>query len=253
MKGLAALFLGAAMALPMLPAQAQSSGETAPAAASAYSIRVLLAPALETTLVSPFAGRVRNVLVNLGQSFEAGKLLIDFDCEEQAARLRMAEAESGSARETHEMKLRMQGLQQAGEVEVALAASAAERTLAQVALYRAQLDQCRISAPFSGRAVKIAVKPAQGTTQGQALLEIVSDGPLKLRLNAPARWLAWLRVGSRFNVRIDETARNYAARVTAINGRVDAVSQSIEIEASIEDMAPELLPGMSGTARFTPR
>lgn len=215
------------------------------------AIRVLLAPALETSLVSPIAGRIRLVSISLGQSFAKGKTLISFDCDEPMARLQMAAAELSSARESHDAKLRLQGLQQAGELEVALAASAAERARAQLALYQAQLDLCSVKAPFSGRAVKIAVKSHQGVTQGQPLLELVSNGSLKLRLNAPAKWLAWLKTGAAFSVAIDETNRSYKARVTAINARVDAVSQSVELEAVIDGAAPDLLPGMSGIARFS--
>lgn len=213
-------------------------------------IRVLLAPAAETTLVSPFVGSVRAVNLSLGQAFARGKVLVSFDCDEQNARLNMADAELTSARESHEAKLRLQGLQQAGEVEVSLAASTVERTKAQVALYRAQTAQCVVLAPFSGRAVKIVAKPHQGVSQGQPLLEIVSDGPLKLRLNAPAKWVAWLKRGTAFEVLIDETGKTYKARVTALNGRIDAVSQSIELEAMIDQKAPDLLAGMSGVASF---
>ncbi len=216
------------------------------------AIRVLLTPALETTLASPFTGRIRYISASLGQSFAKGKVLIGFDCEEQQARLQMSEAELASAQETHNAKLRLQGLQQAGEVEVSLAASAAERARAQVALYRAQVAQCSIVAPFSGRVVKLAVKDHQSVTQGQPLLELVSYGALKLRLNAPAKWVSWLKPGTGFNVAIDETGRNYKARVTAVNARIDAVSQSIEMEAMIDGAAPDLLPGMSGVARFAP-
>lgn len=236
-------------ATPAAPAPvAASSANASPAA-----IRVLLAPETETTLVSPFVGRVRSVNLSLGQSFAKGRVLVAFDCDEQNARLNMSDAELASARESHEAKLRMQGLQQAGEVEVALAASAVERARAQVALYRAQLAQCSIVAPFSGRAVKIAVKPYQGVNQGQPLLEVVSDGPLKLRLNAPAKWVTWLKRGTPFEVHIDETGKSYKARVVALNGRIDAVSQSIELEGEFTQKAPELLAGMSGVATFAAR
>lgn len=257
MRGASFLLAAMAMAASLLAHGQPAAGVAAvavgaKAADEPNAIRVLLAPALETTLVSQFVGRVREVGVTLGGAFPRGKALVRFDCDEQSARLRMAEAEMASARETHEAKLRLQGLQQAGEVEVSLAASAAEKARAQVGLYRAQMSQCAIVAPFAGRAVKIAVKPHQGVSAGQALLEIVSDGPLKLRLNAPARWVGWLRVGTRFEVDIDETAKRYKAKVTAVNGRIDAVSQTIELEATIDEHAAELLPGMSGVARFAP-
>lgn len=216
------------------------------------AIRVLLAPAIETTLVSQFAGRVSAVNVNLGDKFTKGKTLVAFDCGEQQARLQMATAELASARENYEAKLRLQGLQQAGEVEVAIAASLVAKNNAQVNLNRVQMAQCTVSAPFSGRVAKILVKPHQGVNIAQPLMEIVSDGPLKIRLNAPAKWLSWLKPGTPFDIDIDETGKRYPAKVSALNGRVDAVSQTIELEATMLKGASELLPGMSGTARFTP-
>ena len=215
-------------------------------------IRVLLAPELETTLVSQIVGRIAAVNVHLGQSFSKGKTLIQFDCSEQAARVDMAQAELAAARENHNAKVRLQGLQQAAEVEVSLAASNAAKARAQVNLYRAQLGQCSIQAPFSGQVVKIAVKPHQGVNQAQPLMAIISDGPLKLRLNAPAKWVKWLKIGSPFEVIIEETGKHYQAKVSALNARIDAVSQTIELEATMINKAPDLLPGMSGTARFTP-
>lgn len=213
-------------------------------------VRVLLSPALETTLVSQMPGRIVEVNTALGQAFAKGRVLVRFDCSEQQARIAMSEAERASAEQELDVKLRLQGLQQATEVEVALASSAVERARAQVAMYKAQLTHCSVVAPFSGRTAKAMVRPFQGVAASQPLLEVVSDGPLKLRLNVPGTWLRWLKTGTGFDVVIDETGKTYSARVTAINARVDAVSQTVELEASLVNRAPELLPGMSGNARF---
>ena len=59
-----------------------------------------------------------------------------------------------------------------------------------------------------------------------------------------------LREGTPFSVDIDETGQTYAAKVTAINARVDAVAQTVELEGRIEGKNPELLGGMTGVARF---
>lgn len=232
------------------PGQQAAGSSAAPALDGAAPVRVLLAPAQETTLASQIAARVQAVPATLGSHVAKGATLVSFDCEEQAARLKMSQAELSSTRESHEAKLRLQGLQQAGEVEVALAASQAARAEAQVELYRAQIAQCKVTAPFSGRVVKVAVKAFQGVSAGQALVELVSDGPLKLRLNAPGKWAGWLRRGTRFEVQIDETGRRYEALVTALNGRIDPISQTLEIEAAVASNSTGLLPGMSGNARF---
>jgi RND family efflux transporter MFP subunit len=215
-------------------------------------VRVLLSPALETTLVSQMPGRIVEVNTALGQAFTKGRVLVRFDCSEQQARIAMSEAERASAEQELDVKLRLQGLQQATEVEVGLATNAVDRARAQVRMVKAQLSHCSVIAPFSGQTVKVLVRPFQGVAANQPLLEVVSDGPLKFRLNVPGVWLRWLKTGAAFSVAIDETGKTYETRVTAINARVYAVSQTVELEASLITRAPELLPGMSGNARFNP-
>jgi membrane fusion protein, multidrug efflux system len=214
------------------------------------SVRVLLVADQETTLASQLVGRVRAVNASLGSTFNKGDTLVSFDCDEQAARLKMAQADLSSARESHDAKLRLQGLQSAGEVEVSLAASAAEKASAQVAEFRAQQQQCTILAPFDGRVVKVQVKAFQGVNMGQPLLDIISNGPLKMRVNVPSKWLVWLKPQQGFQVDLGETGKRYPAKVKAINAQVDAVSQTIELEGVIDGQAPELLAGMSGSALF---
>ena len=214
------------------------------------AVRVLLVADQETTLASQLVGRVHAVNASLGSNFNKGDVLVSFDCDEQNARLKMAQADLSSAREAHDAKLRLQGLQSAGEVEVSLAASAAEKASAQVAEYRAQQQQCNVLAPFDGRVIKVQVKAFQGVNQGQPLLDIISNGPLKMRVNVPSKWLVWLKPQQAFEVDLGETGKRYPAKVKAINAQVDAVSQSIELEGVVVGPAKGLLAGMSGTALF---
>ena len=235
------------VASTLLPAHAQAPGSRASAA---DTVRVLLIPALETTVSSPVAGRIKTIESSLGASFPAGRVLVGFDCDEPLARLNMARAELSGARETHEAKVRLQGLDQASDVEVALAASVAAKARAQVALADAQVGQCNVRAPWAGRVAKLHVRNHMSVNAGQPLLDLVKTGPLKLKLSVPSRWLASVKVGTAFDVSIDETAKTYQARVTALNSRIDPVSQTIEIEADMTRDYAELLAGMSGTARF---
>jgi RND family efflux transporter MFP subunit len=239
-----------AIAQTAAPPAASGAPSGSPTVAAAPPVRVLLMPARETTLVAQMVGRIDRLGGELGGAFKQGASLVVFDCTEQQARLRMADAEHDAARQQHETKLRLQGLNAAGDSEVQLAATAVARAQAQVELARQQTSLCRIDAPFSGRIVKLHVRPFQGVAVGQPLIELVSGGPPKLRLNAPSRWLSWLKPGVAFDIVIDETRRSYPAVVTAVNARVDAVSQSIEIEGSVRGAHADLLVGMSGTAQF---
>lgn len=214
------------------------------------AIRVLLSPELETTLASQMVGRIARLEARLGAPVKAGQPLLSFDCAEAQARLKMSQAENAAARETLGVKQRLLRLEAAGDLEVAMARAEVQKTAAAIEVSRAQLAHCEVQAPFDGRVVKVHVKPHQGVNIGAPLVELVSDGPLKLRLNVPSRQLRQVRQGTPIEVDIMETGRSYVARVTAINARVDAVAQTIELEASLVDAPPELLPGMSGVARL---
>jgi RND family efflux transporter MFP subunit len=135
-------------------------------------------------------------------------------------------------------------------MEVSMAVAAVDKAKAAVSLGRSQLAYCHVNAPFAGRIARVYVKQHQGVNVGAPLVDLVSDGPLKLRLNVPSIYLRQLKQGTVFEVTINETGRTYPARVTAINARVDAVAQTVELEARIEGNHSQLLAGMSGTARF---
>ena len=229
-------------------AQAQAAQTTT--APASELVRVLLTPGGETTLASPVAARIQRLNASLGASFSSGQVLVSFDCTEQSARLDMAKAELDGAVEQHEAKIRMKGLEQASDVEVALAASAVAKFRAQTALSKAQVQQCYVVAPWAGRVAKLHIKNFMSVTPGQPMLDLVMSGPLKLKLNVPSNRLSQVKVGSPFNVTVDETGKSYKARVSAVNSRVDPVSQTIEIEAAFAGSYPDLLAGMSGTADF---
>jgi RND family efflux transporter MFP subunit len=218
----------------------------------AEALRALLIPDKETTVSrsgsSLAAADITKLNVALGSRFKTGNTLVTFNCIEPRARLAMAKAELSGAVETHTAKLRMQGLEQASDVEVALAASDVAKARATVKLSELQIRYCSIKAPWEGRVAKVYIRNHMTVTPGQPMLDLVKSGPLRLKVNVPSRLLSRLKVNSKFEVKIDETGKTYQASVAAINSRVDSVSQTVEIEGLMTQEFPELLAGMSGTA-----
>lgn len=243
--------------LPMAHAEPQNTDATTTTGLASpvvfsdpNAIRVLLSPDLDTTLVSQMAGQVATLNASLGAQIKKGETLVGFDCAEAQARLRMSQAEYGAASETLKVKLSLRKLDAAGDLEVDQARADVRRTEAAVALGRAQAAHCTVKAPFDGRVVKTHIKQYQGVNAGEPLLELVGSGPLKIRLNVPSSLLQHLTLGSPFSVAIVETGKSYAASVSAINARIDAVAQTIELEGRLDQAHDELLPGMSGVAVF---
>lgn len=213
-------------------------------------VRVLIIPVVETTLSSEIASRIEEILVDFGRSFKRSQDLIVFDCDVYQAELDKARAEFEEARKTLEVNRRLETLQSISELEVAVAAARMDMAEAEQDLREIQVRKCRLKAPFSGRVVKKEVNAFEYVTPGQPLLRIIDDKNLHLQLFVPSRWLKWIKEDVRFRVRMDETGKSYQARVTTLGSRVDPVSQTLEIRGMIEGTHPELLAGMSGTARF---
>jgi membrane fusion protein (multidrug efflux system) len=213
-------------------------------------IRALLTPLVESTLSSQISGRIEKINVQNSERFKTGDNLIQFDCSIQKAQLQKAQAELLAARKKHEANLKLQEYNSIGDLDVAVSAAEVEKARAEVALVTAQFRMCTIKAPFNGRVVKRIANPYETVNQGQALIEILDDSELKVELYVPSRWLQWLKPDTEFTVHIDETGKAYPARLISVGARVDAVSQSIAITATITGNHPELLAGMSGDARF---
>lgn len=231
------------------PAAAPVPAGVAPAAAASTPVRFLVMADRESTLAASTSGRFSRVAVSLGDTVRAGQLLAAFDCGEVQARRDAARAELEAARVQYEGKVKLQGLQSAAEIEVELAASNVNKAQSQIRVVDAQLAQCNFVAPFAGRIARVHVKVGQGVNPGAPVIDIVGSGPLKARMNVPSNWLAWLKPGEKLAGRIDETGDAVTLKVARLSARVDAVSQTVEIEADVEGSGTAVLPGMSGQAR----
>lgn len=206
----------------------------------------------ETVISSPIVGLIQQIPTRVGQRFNKGETLVQFDCTENEAKSQIAQSELTAASETLEAKIRLKSMDAASEIEVTTAAAQVAKAEAQLKLSQYQASQCKLQAPFAGYVVRAMGKPFQTTTVGQPLLEVISAGVPKLRVSANSRMFTRIRVGTPLKVTIDETGMTYNAQVSLINARIDPVNQAFEMEARIIGSAPGLLPGMSGTAVLAP-
>ncbi|MGF6691826.1 membrane fusion protein (multidrug efflux system) [Metapseudomonas resinovorans] len=237
------------LSLVLTPALAEDAAPARPLE-DPGAIRVLLAADLETTLSSQMNGTLGELKASLGQQVAKNALLAQLNCEEAQARAKVAVAELTMARQNLDAKRNLRKLDAVGDLEVAMANTEVQKAEGARSLAQAQSGYCQVLAPFSGRVAKVHVKPYQTVAAGTPLFDLVSDGALKVRLNVPSNLLPQLKPGQPLEVNILETGKAYAAHISAINSRVDAVAQTVELEARLDAEHPELIAGMSGTARF---
>jgi membrane fusion protein (multidrug efflux system) len=239
---------------PVIPSEnptARAVGQAAQAVDAAPRIRALLVPRNESALSVQIAALIAEIPVRPGEPFKKGDVLARFDCSVQKAELQKAQAEAQGARKTLGVKRELVKHNSIGQIDLAVAETEAAKSEAQVALTSAIVNQCILKAPFDGRVVEIKARAFESTQPGQKLMEVIEEAEPEIEAIVPSRWLEWLKSGSAFTVKIEETGKIYGAKVTKIGARVDAVSQSVKIYGGLTVKTSDLMPGMSGEASFS--
>lgn len=217
-------------------------------AVSRGDIRVQLTPRHHTVLSSELSGRIDMIAVREGESFEQGQPLLEFDCKMHNARLQKAQAQGQEAEKVQAVNAQLDKLGSISTLEVDVAIARLAAAEAETALMQTIVERCVVAAPFTGKVASLMVQPHQYVGEGQELLEILDDRELEVEMVVPSRWLTTLTAEQAFQLRIEETGREYPARIERIGAAIDAVSQSVKVYGRIDGSFAELRAGMSGSA-----
>ena len=227
-------------------------GTAARAADAPAEIRAQLSPVRSTVLSTEIPGKIGELSVREGDRFAEGQKLVVIDCTLHKARLDKAQAQLQGARKTWQVHSRLDKLGSNSGLELETSAAQLAGAEAEVTMMRTLVERCAVPAPFPGRVVELKVKRHQFVGEGHELLEILDDRELEVELAVPSRWLPWLKPGTPFSLRLEETGRDYPAKLVRLAARIDPVSQSVKVFGAIDGAFPELLAGMSGNATFQP-
>ncbi len=215
-----------------------------------YAVQAVLSPKRKAVISSVMDGRITRMKLSNGDTFRRGEILVEYDCDLDVARMREAESRQRATQGQLEAYEKLRTQESVSEVELLMARENNEQNKAMVDQVRARLKLCRIYAPFDGRVANKMASQYEFAQAGRVLMDITSREPLKAEFLVPSKWLRWLNVGTPLQIHIGETERGYAAKITAVYGEVDPVSQSVQVAAELEKYHEELLPGMSGQALF---
>ncbi|MEQ5776594.1 efflux RND transporter periplasmic adaptor subunit [Thalassospira sp. NFXS8] len=216
--------------------------------ATVTEARALVATRSRALLSAEIAARIADMPKRPGTRFAKGDVLVVFDCSAYRAQRAAVAADLRQANAQYKAQQRLAELRTVGELDVVMAQAAVERAKAQLQLQDVYLNRCKITAPYAGAVVDWHSQPYQTANPGDQLIEIVGSGDLELELIVPSQWLGWLKVGQGISAHIEETDSDIRAKVARIGARIDPVSQTVKIYASLGDDAKTLSPGMSGRA-----
>jgi RND family efflux transporter MFP subunit len=122
---------------------------------------------------------------------------------------------------------------------------------AQLALARQNLNDCTITAPFSGGITHRQASPGEYLTVNAPVVTLVRQRPLRLRLEVPERLAAKVRTGQRIDVRLEGSDTGSGGRVVRISPAMEAQSRSLIIEGEIPNESGRLRAGAFAEGRIT--
>ncbi len=204
----------------------------------------------EVLFSSKIAGRISLMPYKEGQRFQKGAVLVAFDCARLRAEVNAAWAANRASQQIHKQSLALDAYQAIGKTDVQVAQAKAEQTGAEAIALEAQIRDCTIIAPFSGIVVENLSHLHENAAAGRELTKVLNDADIEVHMIAPSGWLNWLRVGSIFHFRVDETGNTHEGHVVRLGAVVDPVSQTVRVVGVLTGKRDSILPGMSGSGNF---
>jgi membrane fusion protein, multidrug efflux system len=204
----------------------------------------------QAALSSDLQARVIKIGFREGETFKKGELLIAFDCERYKAEAQSADAVAREMQFTLDSNQQLEKFRAVGKHDVEISRARVDKADAEVRSLKTRLQQCDVFAPYDGRVAELTINQFEQPQLNKPFLVIVGQSRLEIEVIVPSHWLSWIKPGTAMTFQIDETRRDYTARVSRIGAAVDAVSQMIKVIATFDETVADVLPGMSGGAHF---
>lgn len=227
-----------------------TSVDPAPVATSGLTAHGVVQSAQEAVIASRMTALITALPLDAGQTFGRGQLLASFDCSQMRAQFSAASAAASAYRKTYDTNVELDHYKAIGTNEVGVSKANLGKANAEAQAIQAGLGQCAIFAPFAGTVVERTAHAHDVAGAGQPLMKIQGNGDLKVELIIPSTWLTWVKPGTPFRFAIDETGGEIEGRIARLGASVDPVSKTMRVTGAIV-VQGTVLPGMSGTARFT--
>ena len=226
----------------VLEAQAESKSDT--------DIHARVVAKRKARLSVEVARNVQTLRVSEGDAFQSGDILVELVCAVEEAKLKRSRASLREATEIREANEKLAAHKSVGELEFTLTQVRVSIAKADVDLASAQMEQCLVRAPFDGVVARAFKREAEFVRSGEPLLDVVDLTNLGVVFLAPARWLAWVKVGDEFTLDLNEIPLSASGTLSDIGIVVDPVSRTVRLKGNLSGDLGAVAPGMSGIIKL---
>ena len=211
------------------------------------------AQANEAVTITPRrTATVQKIAFVEGERVSAGEVLVELDSSEFRANLEEMRAIRDEAKSLHDRARALYQNRHVSRARVDTLFAALRAAEAKVKADEARLAEFVIRAPFAGRLGLRRVSVGALVTPGTVITTLDDTRRIKVDFRVPETALAHMRPGLPIYAQSASFPdRTFAGRVQTIDTRIDPVTRSIELRASIPNREELLKPGMFLTARLS--
>lgn len=220
---------------------------------------------VESRLSFKVRGTIRRLIVEVGDSVQAGQLIAELDPEDYRLEVQRAEAALAQARAqarnaevSYERTRLLYENNTASKSDLDAARAAYESAEATVSAYeqglelaRLQLSYTRLTAPAAGAVATVNVEVNENVSPGEAIVLLTSGSRLEVDVSVPEVLIAQVRQGDTVHVTFDALPqREFAAVVTEVGVAATAAGATFPVTVLLQETDPDIRSGMAAEVGF---
>lgn len=205
----------------------------------------------EAVLAFPRSGVLVELAVFPTMQVEQGDVVARLSCRTEVAQSAAAAAAINTAELQYRSQLQLLEYSSTTELEVSLAEAEYNRAQADAAVYEAQVQDCRLLAPFDGVVSEVFVDNYEFVAGGDPLLRIIEPRAKYFDFMAPTDWLTSVGDESVVTITVPEFSLNVEGTIDRIYPEVEPVSQTVRMRAELIAPPDALVVGLPGVIELS--
>ena len=196
-----------------------------------------------TVIRSELAGRISSLNFKEGQRVSRGQLLFTLNAPENQAALQKQQLNIQLYQDQERRQRTLLAKEYISQQEYEQANNQLLTARAERQALQATLAKAAVRAPFSGVLGLSTTTVGTYLTPGTAVVSLARTRPVKIDFAVPGRFAAQVKTGDVVLLTDEASARQYEARVYALDPQLDPVSRTLHARARFANQRDELLPG----------
>jgi membrane fusion protein, multidrug efflux system len=201
-------------------------------------------------LTSEISGRVTNINFKEGSRVNRHDLLLQINNTELLAQFNRATAQLKLAADMEARQKKQLAIEAVSQEEYEAALNRLNTAKADVQLIQAQIEKCRIIAPFDGMIGLRYISEGAFLSPDDRIASLVALDPIKIDFAVPERYLELLSKELPIHFRVQGQVDEYNGRIYAMEPKIDTDIRSVRCRALCPNPGGRIKPGAFAEVRI---